>query len=133
MLGRALDERLSSVGLTPTAFSALFHLARSPALSAAALARAILVTPQSVGPVLDGLAAVGLVVRERGGPRGAIRTTVTASGAQRLAAAQRVVRRLDDELSARLPGVDRHQLAAALHLAAEGGFADDAATSDPVS
>lgn len=119
VLGRDMERRLAPLALTPTSFSALFHLARRPAVSAAALARAILVTPQSVGPLLDSLAEAGLVVRERGGTRGAIRTTVTPAGRQRLAEAQQTVRELDAQLSAQLPGIDHRQLAGLLHHTAD--------------
>lgn len=115
VLGRDMERGLAPLALTPTSFSALFHLARSPAVSAAALARAILVTPQSVGPLLDSLADEGLVVRERGGPRGAIRNALTPSGRQRLAAAQQIVRELDTQLTVHLPGIDPQLLAGLLH------------------
>ena len=119
VLGRDMERRLAPLGLTPTGFSALFHLARSPAVSAAALARAILVTPQSVGPLLDSLTEAGLVVRERGGTRGAIRSLLTSAGQERLAEAQQIVRELDAQLAAHLPRVDHQQLAGLLHQAAD--------------
>jgi DNA-binding MarR family transcriptional regulator len=121
-LGKEMERRLAPLALTPTGFSALFQLARSPGLSAAALARAILVTPQSVGPLFEGLAVAGLVAREPGGPRGAIRTTLTALGEERLAAADRAVRGLDEDLVAQLPGVDHPRLAGLLHRAADRPF-----------
>lgn len=119
VLGRDMERRLAPLGLTPTSFSALFHLVRSPAVSAAALARAILVTPQSVGPLLDNLAEAGLVTRERGGTRGAIRTVLTSSGQRRLAEAQRIVQELDAQLAAQLPAVDHEQLAGLLNHAVD--------------
>jgi DNA-binding MarR family transcriptional regulator len=122
VLGRRMERDLAPLGLTPTGFSALFQLAARPDVSAAALARAILITPQSVGPLLDGLAAAGLVTRERSGPRGAIRTQLTGAGRERLAEAVAVVRRLDEELCARLPGVDHARLAALVGAAADGGW-----------
>jgi len=119
-LGREMERRLAPLGLTPTSFSALFHLAHNPEVSAAALARLILVTPQSVGPLLASLADAGLVVRERGaGPRGAIHSSLTGAGRDRLDAAQRVVAELDDELVALVPGVDPARLAGQLQHAAE--------------
>jgi DNA-binding MarR family transcriptional regulator len=120
VLGRRMERGLAPLQLTPTGFSALFQLQARPDASAAALARAILITPQSVGPLLDGLAAAGLVTRERSGPRGAIRTRLTDLGRERLAAAVDVVRALDEELRARLPGVDHARLAALVGAAADG-------------
>lgn len=133
LLGRELDRRLASLGLSATGFSALFHLARQPQLSAAALARRILITPQSVGPLLDGLADGGLVQRRRdGGPGTPITTRLTEAGGARLAEALERVRALDDEVAGGLGAEDRERLAAhLLQLLAAAEQLPDAAGCAP--
>ena len=58
---------LAPLELTPTSFSALFRLSHHPGITGAALARLILITPQGVGPLLDGMDKSGLVLREQPG------------------------------------------------------------------
>ncbi len=59
----AKHAALRPFGLTVPQYAALYTLADRPGLSAAALARACLVTPQTVATVLANLEAKDLVVR----------------------------------------------------------------------
>lgn len=69
-----LEQQLTALfaahGLTPVQFGVLAHLATGRPLTRAQLAREVLVRPQSVAGVLDGLVARGLVVLAGHGGRG---------------------------------------------------------------
>ena len=127
VLGRHMDRVLAPHDLSATSFSALFHLREEPSVSAAELARRVLITPQSLGPVLDRLEHLGLVERHRPGVRGArVRTEVTSAGRRRLDDAVSAVQALDRWLVAGLPARRRDQVADAL-----GGLLARAANDDP--
>lgn len=57
-----LTELFASRGLSPVQFGVLAHLATGAPLTRAQLARQVLVRPQSIAGVLDGLTARGLVL-----------------------------------------------------------------------
>lgn len=57
-----LTELFASRGLSPVQFGVLAHLATGVPLTRAQLAREVLVRPQSIAGVLDGLTARGLVL-----------------------------------------------------------------------
>ncbi|RKT18068.1 DNA-binding MarR family transcriptional regulator [Streptomyces sp. 1114.5] len=59
----AKHAALRPLGLTVPQYAALYMLEDQPGLSAAALARACLVTPQTIATVLANLEAKGLVTR----------------------------------------------------------------------
>lgn len=65
LLERRLDQALASDcgGLTLRQFSALVHIARSPGLTTADLARALLTSPQAVGTLVQRLRSAGLIER----------------------------------------------------------------------
>ena len=110
---------LAALELTQTSFSALFRLSHHPGITGAALPRLILITPQSVDPLLDGMAKSGLVAREQPGMGRPIHTTPTKTGRERLAQAIPLFAGMDAELVARLPPDVPNQLAALLHDIAE--------------
>lgn len=60
----AKSTALRPLGLTVPQYSALLLLARNPGMSAAALARGCLVTPQTMATVLANLESKGLVSRQ---------------------------------------------------------------------
>lgn len=62
-VGRRFYGTLAPHGLTPQQFGVLIELVSRPGQSQAALARAVLATPQSVGELLRGMEERGLVVR----------------------------------------------------------------------
>ncbi|MGT2426532.1 MarR family winged helix-turn-helix transcriptional regulator [Amnibacterium kyonggiense] len=63
LVGQRLTDRLAPHGLNPVQFGVLAHLAVDEELTQAELARLVLVRPQSVAPLLDGLEERGLVAR----------------------------------------------------------------------
>lgn len=68
VVARRFRELFAAHGLTPTQFGALGCLRDGDDFTKAQLARAVLVTPQSMDPLIDSLLARGLV--ERDGPPG---------------------------------------------------------------
>lgn len=61
--GQRFAERLAAHGLNPVHFGVLAYLAIAPEMTQADLARAVLVRPQSIAPLLDGLEDRGLIRR----------------------------------------------------------------------
>lgn len=87
-----LGALLAPLELTPVQFGALAHLSIEPSLTQAQLAHRILMRPQSMNHLLDGLIRRGLV--ERTGARGSGRPNpvrLTAAGRELLARAWPVV------------------------------------------
>lgn len=84
--------------MTPHQFSALWVLSRYPTASAAEVARAIFVSPQAMGGILDALESRHLIER-RGTRRRGRPTPVRISdlGRDRLAAAAGTVEELDNQ------------------------------------
>lgn len=62
-VARIFYGALAEHGMTPPQFGVLVHLSHEPGVSQAALARAVLVTPQAMGEMLQNLAALGWVER----------------------------------------------------------------------
>ena len=111
LLGQRMDRGLSALGVTATGFGVLFQLQHNPEVSSAELARRVLVTPQSAGPLLARLERDGLVVRDQiGGPGTPIISRITERGRQRLAEAMALVQEIDDDLSAGLAPAERAAL-----------------------
>lgn len=103
LLSQKMDRQLADLDLSANGFGVLFQLQSDPGVSSAELARRVILTPQSVGPLLARMARDGLVDREQVGGQGtAIITRITAEGRRRLAAATALVKDLDDELAAGL-------------------------------
>lgn len=69
-VGQRLAERLAEHGLNPIHFGVLAYLAIAPEMTQADLARAVLVQPQSIAPLVDGLEERGLVRRTGDRARG---------------------------------------------------------------
>lgn len=68
--GQRLAERLAAHGLNPIHFGVLAYLAIAPEMTQADLARAVLVRPQSIAPLVDGLEDRGLIRRSSDRARG---------------------------------------------------------------
>lgn len=70
----AAERRLTALfvgyGLSPVQFGLLAHLATGREFTSAELARVVLIRPQSVAAVVDGLVARGLVARASGRAKG---------------------------------------------------------------
>lgn len=113
-LQRRFTDVLRPHGLSPRQFSALAVLAHAPQTTAADLARAVLVKPQSVGPLLDQLEEAHLVRRaDRRGRGVPAPVTLTEAGRERLEEASRAVLALDAE-TRRVVGSDHARVVAAL-------------------
>lgn len=81
LAGRRFHEVFASEGITAHQFGVLVALSEQPGVSQAALARAILVTPQSIGDILTQMDATGLVHRTAPPRRGtAACVRITARG-----------------------------------------------------
>lgn len=92
---------VSAHGLSATALGALGVLAADDPLSHRELAGRLGVTPATLTPVIDAMAAAGIVRRERDpDDRRVVRVWITPAGRERLAAATAEVERL---LAERLP------------------------------
>ena len=63
LMGQRLADRLVVHGLNPIQFGVLAHLAIATTMTQAELSRSVLVRPQSVAPLLDGLEERGLIER----------------------------------------------------------------------
>lgn len=87
LAGRRFHEVFASQGLTAHQFGVLVQLSWEPGLSQAALARGVLVTPQSIGEILTQMETEGLISRTPPSRRGAaISVEITAHGRARLGA-----------------------------------------------
>jgi DNA-binding MarR family transcriptional regulator len=96
-------------GLTRSQFGALSVIVREPGLSAADLARALLVTPQAVNLVVGGLERAGLVERRPHATHGRILELFpTDEGARQVRATYPLVTALEDRIAA---GLSPRQLA----------------------
>lgn len=81
LVGRRFHELFASQGLTAHQFGVLVALSRRPGLSQAALAREILVTPQSIGAILTQMDSTDLVRRTPPAQRGtAVSVQITPHG-----------------------------------------------------
>lgn len=87
LAGRRFHEVFASHGLTAHQFGVLVQLSREPGLSQAALARGVLVTPQSIGEIVSQMEDAGLITRTPPAQRGgAISVRITPHGSATLAA-----------------------------------------------
>lgn len=107
----AKTHALRPLGLTVPQYSALLFLAHEPGLSAAAMGRRALVTPQSMGPVLSGLEDRGFVERQRHRHhRRLLEHFLTPGGRTRLRQANRVAQVVEDQVAAGLSTADQQRL-----------------------
>jgi DNA-binding MarR family transcriptional regulator len=110
-----MEEALRPLHLTVSQYSCLHHLRREPGISAAALARGTFVTRQSMNAMLQQLIDRGLVVRPSAAESGrALPTTLTASGVEVLAAAQKPVDGVEQRMLAGLTAAESAALASGL-------------------
>lgn len=81
LAGRRFHEVFASQGLSAHQFGVLVALSRCPGISQGALARQILVTPQSIGEILTQMVTAGLIDRTSPARRGvAISVRITPHG-----------------------------------------------------
>lgn len=87
LAGRRFHEVFAAHELTAHQFGVLVQLSRDPGLSQAALARGVLVTPQSIGDIVGQMETAGLVSRTPPARRGgAISVEITPRGRARMEA-----------------------------------------------
>ena len=104
-----MDVALAEFDLTPAQFLVMFRLKESEEISAAALARAIGVRPQSIIGLLSPLMLKGLLEREPSpAHRRVLHIRLTSAGKRVVGEATRAAARIEAEL---LAGVDEKRLA----------------------
>jgi DNA-binding MarR family transcriptional regulator len=112
--------RLAEWDLSVPEFTALAVLKRRPGLSNAQLARRSLVRPQSMNEILVKLEERGLLRRDVDPDHARIlRAALTQEGLQLLAAAERAVKAIQDELFADVPEPERQVMIKGLMSAME--------------
>jgi DNA-binding MarR family transcriptional regulator len=110
-LHSALEAVLSPLGMTITHYSCLELLAQRPGLSNSELARGAFVTRQSMNVLLQALERQGLVVRPERAPAGrALPTELTAAGRRQLETASAAVRRVEQDMLAKLDVSEQDQM-----------------------
>jgi len=106
----ALHERLQSVGLTASLYTAMSMLGRRGEVSSAALARKLEITPQSMNEVIAALEQKKLVSRDEAPDnRRVLLVKLTAAGRRQLDACDEMVDVLEGEI---LGCLSRKELAA---------------------
>ena len=96
--GNALHERLQSVGLTASQYTAMSMLGHRGEVSSAALARKLKITPQSMNEVIATLEQKKLVSREEAlDNRRALLVRLTAGGRRQLDACDEIVDGVEKE------------------------------------
>jgi DNA-binding MarR family transcriptional regulator len=114
-LTRSLSEGLASLGVTLPQYTALSVLRERGALSNAQLARRVLITPQSTIKVIAALENKGLITRVPDPDHGRIlRTLLTPSGQDVLAACDRVTAQVEAKMMEELSAQERAVLRAGL-------------------
>ncbi|WP_344796235.1 MarR family winged helix-turn-helix transcriptional regulator [Frondihabitans peucedani] len=110
-LGGRMAARLAGHGLNPIHFGVLAYLAEQEEMTTADIARSVLVTPQSMSPLLDGLEQRGMVrrtgVRARG-QRNPVQ--ITAVGREALATVWDIAQATNDLTDAGLTADESTQL-----------------------
>lgn len=115
LLRSRMEEELAPLGLTVSQYSCLFRLKREPGISAAALARSVFMTRQSMGTMLQQLLDRGLVTRSDRAPSGrALPMALTPAGSALLEAAEERVDGVEDRMLADLSASERAALARGL-------------------
>jgi DNA-binding MarR family transcriptional regulator len=84
----ALDDELADIGLTATQYLFLAELEARPSASGVELAQRLLMSPQTVNPMLTRLERQGWVARQKHGALRPLRVEVTPEGLEKLAEAK---------------------------------------------
>ncbi|NYI04154.1 MarR family winged helix-turn-helix transcriptional regulator [Allostreptomyces psammosilenae] len=127
----AKHAAVRAAGLTVPQYAALFALADSPGISAAALARACLVTPQAMTVVLRNLEERGLVERSRHPwHRSVLETRLTERGLAALRLADERAVRIERRISAAFTPEERATLRDYLERCSRAIAADSDTAAD---
>jgi DNA-binding MarR family transcriptional regulator len=106
-----LDETLGSKGFTMPQVAVLVALWQTPGVPVAQLARRAFVTPQTMGEVLAGMEAKGLIVRRAHKTDGRILPAeLTAQGSAALKTCQKQLAAAESRLLSRLSAQEQQQL-----------------------
>lgn len=99
VLQRRLDDELrTALGITASQFRAISQIHENPGMGSAALGRALLITPQSAGVLVNGLLRGGYVVRDTNAKPGTLMgLTLTPRGTKTFVRAVGIVERLQAE------------------------------------
>ncbi|SNT59708.1 DNA-binding transcriptional regulator, MarR family [Asanoa hainanensis] len=114
-LSRVFTSQLAEVGLKPHLFGILATLSRNPGMSSAELARQVRVTPQSMGSLLRGLVADGLVDHPAPRRGQSLSVSLTLAGHELLGRAWPVIARMNRPAALGLTAAEAAQLNALLH------------------
>jgi DNA-binding MarR family transcriptional regulator len=112
----SIGRALSSQGITLTQFSALAHIARSPGLSSADLARALLTTPQATATLVRRLIDAGLVERPDVPPGLASTLRLTNRGLRKLNCAANIATHAEEEAFRALSPAEQRRLTTTLRV-----------------
>jgi DNA-binding MarR family transcriptional regulator len=122
---RAKSAALKPLGLTLAQYVALSELDLQPGITAAALARASLVTPQAMMVVLKALEQQGLIERSpHARHQNVLEVRITPAGNEVLEAARRQVQPVERRVLDAFSAKERKQLAALLTRFVEAAEAD---------
>ena len=111
VLHDAMEAVLRPLGMTITHYACLELLAQRPGLSNSELARGAFVTRQSMNVLLHALEREGFVVRPAPAAVGrALPTQLTARGRRQLKVASAAVRRVEQDMLAKLNGSEQDQM-----------------------
>lgn len=128
-VGQRLTDRLAAHDLHPIHFGVLAHLDIAPEMTQADLARAVLVRPQSIAPLLDGLERRGLLRRKGDRARGRRNPVqITDDGRRALAAVWGIVLASNDLADAGLTAresAELNRLLLKVVHATRGAISDD--------
>jgi DNA-binding MarR family transcriptional regulator len=117
----AFQDALTPLGLTPKSFGVLTVIIEAGPLSQAALGEVLLIDRTTMVAVVDELERAGYVERGRSAVDRRVHSLeATPAGQNALRAAERIARRLHDELLSNLDSDEREQLAALLARIAGG-------------
>ena len=120
LLRLRMEDALKPLDLTVSQYSCLHSLRRDPGISAAALARSVFMTRQSMSAMLQQLIDRGLVTRPQQPTSGrALPTALTPTGDDALDAAQQLVTEVEQRMLGSLSTDDRAALAVGLAACVE--------------
>ena len=120
LLRLRMEDALKPLDLTVSQYSCMHSLRREPGISAAALARSVFMTRQSMSAMLQQLIDRGLVTRPQQPTSGrALPTALTPTGDDALDAAQQLVTEVEQRMLGSLSTDDRAALAVGLAACVE--------------
>jgi DNA-binding MarR family transcriptional regulator len=117
---QAMDRALRGIDITPTQFYALAHVAQSPGLSSADLARGLMTTPQAVATLIKRLMAGGLVERDDAGRGLAGAVRLTSSGQAKLQGAASVAVAAEKAALSSISATDQKRVTTILQALLDG-------------